>query len=505
MFNNIRELKVLCLDDSSERGILLLPHLKSLNQRFSFQRIFHPFEIDNTFQNQHWDLMFFFCPSNHREIFEILGTVRKLKADLPFILITDGLCEENVVHLIKAGVDDIVVASRMETVVAAIQRALQKNELKNNEAKTLDLAHAALASKDQMIAVVSHDIKNPLCAIQLQAQMLLRSEERVGKSLLSEEVKIQANRILKTTERMKLLITDILEKNKSENSLSDLSKTKIHLGHLIKDVIDACRPLIQEKEITLRWSVPEDKILNLDRNKIFQVVSNLLNNAIKFTPRNGVIEIHYSEDELQDVISISDSGPGLDKNQIHKVFEKYWTGHSSPGGTGLGLFICKTIVEAHGGRIHAKNNENGKGACFEFCLPKKDILKPLDERKIICLIDDDEDLTELITWVLGLEHFKVCTFKSPAEGLKFLTQQPISPSLIILNHKMDEMMGGEFIKKQKEIELVKDCPVIMISASPREIEAEIPREYYKEVITKPLDLESLVTCIKKHLMATTGL
>jgi CheY-like chemotaxis protein/two-component sensor histidine kinase len=361
----------------------------------------------------------------------------------------------------------------------------------------------AFAAKEQMLAIVSHDIKNPLSAIQLEAQMLLRAAERSEKSLLSAEVKIQANRILKTTDRLKNLISDLLDKNKSENNLSNITKVRVDCIKLIYDVLDATRPLMSEKEISLKLSLPKSVFISIDRNKMFQVFTNLLSNAVKFTPEKGMIHLSMEENDYEYIFSVDDSGPGLSKEESLRVFEKYWCSNSKQG-TGLGLFICKTIIDAHNGHIFIERCSELKGARFRFTIPK--IMEygsvPYftgrnDQRKKIYIIDDDEDLREVISWALSKEGHAVYSFESPQMALDNLSKNFNMPDLIVVDYRMDEMKGSEFLIQKNKIPDASQCPVLMISASPKEVESEVSKELYKEVITKPIDLEGLVNTISK--------
>ncbi|WP_408097390.1 ATP-binding protein [Peredibacter sp. HCB2-198] len=351
----------------------------------------------------------------------------------------------------------------------------------------LKTGYDAIASKEQMLAIVSHDIKNPLSAIQLETQLLIRAAERSGKSVLSEEVKIQAGRILKTTDRLKTLISDLLEKNKSESGLTYLQKSEVDLKKLFQDVVDALRPLSRDKGQILKVTVPEHEcVLFLDRNKMFQVLSNLINNAIKFTPKAGVIHLNLESRADDFVFYVSDSGPGMNESDLPHVFEKYWCSKSQNSlGTGLGLFICKTIIEAHKGQITAQNLPQS-GALFTFNLPK------CSQRKIIYVVDDDDDLRDVICWALEKEGYTIYPFQSPLEALESLVSCKHRPHLFLVDFHMDEMKGNEFVQRKNELGL-KECPSVMISATPKDIEN---KELYREIITKPIDLTGLVENIK---------
>jgi len=499
-----KTLRVLSLEDSA----LLTEQLAKLKSKLVFKHIRTLSELSRELKNHSWNLVISPFHMGGFSAFEALDVVRTHCPDLPFVLLSDGLGEEVVADMMKAGVEDVVMKSRIERLNHIVKRVLREHEIKDKEAKAHKIANEAFAAKEQMLAIVSHDIKNPLSAIHLEAQMLQRAAERAGKSLLAEEVKIQSARILKTTDRLKNLISDLLDKNKSENGLAHLTKGNTDCSRLLQEVLDSMRPLIQDKEISLRITVAAEAQMMIDRNKMFQVFSNLINNAIKFTPVGGYISIGLDESENEFVFNIDDSGPGLQDKEINKVFEKYWTGNSTDcAGTGLGLFICKTIVEAHGGHIYVENLP--EGARFKFTIPKTvgaDITalpyleNKMDLRKKIFIVDDDEDLREVISWALGKEGYAIHSFASPVEALKVLNKGRHQPNLIVVDFHMDEMKGSDFVLRKNEILQVKNCPVVMISASPQEVENEVPSELYKEIITKPIDLEGLVDNVRKFLV-----
>lgn len=506
MGHNERIFRVLVIDDSEDESAILRQAMERMNLRVSFRLARNGLEIRTALKLQGWSLVISDFHLKEVSASTALEIVKEEVPELPFILFTENVGEESVADLMRAGVEDVVLKTRIERLFPVVRRIIKYHDTQAKEERAHRIANEAFAAKEQMLAIVSHDIKNPLCAIQLQAQMLVRASERSGKSELAEEVKIQALRILKTTDRMKTLISDLLDKNKSANGLAMLEKAMVSPFRLIQDVLESLRPLLQEKEIFVRISVSEESLISLDRNKMFQVFSNLINNAIKFTPAAGTILISMEETSHEAVFSVEDSGPGLTDQEIERVFEKYWTGSSAGGaGTGLGLFICKTVVEAHGGQISVENS--GAGARFRFTVPKSpSVLSRLrtegadlkeERRKKICVVDDDEDLREVMSWALGKEGYAVLSFGSPIEALEAIRQGSTLPDLLVVDYHMDGIEGDEFVRKKQELLTSEACPVIVVSASPQEVEKKIPREFYREVLTKPLDLESLVGHIRE--------
>ena len=509
MSHSERVLRIINVDESVFDSELIEQELKKLSSPVLFRRVSTLKEFQTEIQFESCDIVISEVQGSDFLSSEIIEFVRNFCPDLPLLMVTQGMKEEDVVDLIKGGVTSVVTKSRLNRLGPVVTRILEEASDKIQERRDQKIANDAFAAKEQMLAIVSHDIKNPLFAIQLEAQMLLKAADREQRTLLSEEVRIQANRILKTSERMKYLITDLLDKNKSENSLSHLSRADTDILKILNDVVESLRPLIQQKEILLKTVLPHSKVmLSADRNKMFQVLANLINNAIKFAPNGGTIQVVMEDAHHDCIFSISDNGPGLSDKDLKRVFEKYWTGEDNDcRGTGLGLFICKTIVEAHGGMISVENNLEG-GARFRFNLPKVTTLATAnftyyenqkDQRKKIYIVDDDEDLREVISWALGKEGHAVYSFHSPQEALDCLAKGHHRPHLIVVDFHMDEMKGSEFLNRKNEIFRAKDCPVVMISASPLEVEKDVRADFYKEVITKPIDLEGLVSNINKYL------
>ena len=244
-----RTLKVLIIEDSKNDYSKLLDEFKRVNGKVHLIRVYRLEEIKIQLQNRSWDLVISDYKLNNFTANEALKIVQDETPDVPFVLMSSGLGEEVVADMINAGVEDVVLWNKLERLHPIVKRIIRTKENRAREARANKMASEAFAAKEQMLAIVSHDIKNPISAIQLEAQMLLRASDRSPHSLLPDEVKIQANRILKTTERMKFLISDLLDKNKSENCLGNLSKEDTHVAKIINDVVENVRPIFNDKKI----------------------------------------------------------------------------------------------------------------------------------------------------------------------------------------------------------------------------------------------------------------
>lgn len=228
-------------------------------------------------------------------------------------------------------------------------------------------AEAANQAKQDLMAVVSHDLKNPLNAIVLNLVLIRRSLE--GKQLDPADRMLAG--IERATRRMKRLIEDLLDVARIESGHIDLAPETADCGALLRETADIIGPLIADKAILLRVTEPPSLLrARCDRERVLQVLSNLAGNAIKFTPSGGTVVLGARAEAGEIIFTVSDTGPGIAVENVSRVFDRFWQAKETRlQGTGLGLAISKGIIAAHGGRIWVES-ELGKGARFMFSLPQ---------------------------------------------------------------------------------------------------------------------------------------
>jgi PAS domain S-box-containing protein len=234
----------------------------------------------------------------------------------------------------------------------------QEEEVKSRE----------LRAREEILEIVSHDLKNPLGAILMNASLLFRrlpsEPEAAGmrKTLLG---------IQKAADRMKRLIEDLLDIAKLEAGKLPIQKKPCHLVPLLEHVIQGAEPSASAKSIELKISIPDSAIeVDCDLERIDQVFANLIGNAIKYSPKGGVIEIRARLEEREVIFEVIDSGSGIAPEDQSRVFEKFWGRHTfGTKDSGLGLYISKAIIQAHGGRIWLESKP-GLGSKFSFSLPR---------------------------------------------------------------------------------------------------------------------------------------
>jgi len=227
----------------------------------------------------------------------------------------------------------------------------------------------------EFLNIAAHELRTPIQPILGLAEVL-----RFGKKKIKGQQDLLLDTIIRNSKRLKQHTEDILDVTRIESQSLNLNKEQFNLNDLITLIIENHRSQIEKEKynVNLSYSKSEKNdflMVDADRGRITQVISNLLSNAIKFTPREGGIVSVIAKEKKNDndinsqqvIVSVKDNGEGIHPEILPRLFSKFTT--KSFSGIGLGLFICKSIVESHGGKIWAENNADGKGATFSFSLP----------------------------------------------------------------------------------------------------------------------------------------
>ncbi len=230
-----------------------------------------------------------------------------------------------------------------------------------------DEAQRAIYAREDILSIVSHDLRNPLAAIKGGFQLI----PQLLKGKNEEQINTLVSTLGDSATFMERLINDLLDFSKIHQGNLSLQLKEISIEKLISEIIELSQGKAKEKSIDLSSTITENaSTLICDPDRIKQVLNNLIGNAIKFTPENGKITLGIQEQAEKFYFSVIDNGPGISKENLLHIFDRYWqvkkTAHL---GTGLGLFIAKGLVEAHGGGMWLES-EIGKGSNFQFEIPK---------------------------------------------------------------------------------------------------------------------------------------
>jgi PAS domain S-box-containing protein len=238
-------------------------------------------------------------------------------------------------------------------------------------------AERATRARDEVMAIVVHDLRNPMNTILTSATIIGDSLEKGAKKgidisnpALSADLKSCVEAIQSSVKTMDRLICDLLDVSRMEAGSFSIQCSHVDIGALLEEILKVCESQARAKKISVTADIPTGlPPVNGDRDRLEQVLSNLFGNAFKFTPEGGRVMVRASKVDASVQIAVEDSGPGIPAADLPRIFDRYWRGdRASRDGAGLGLAICKGIIDAHGGNICVES-VSGRGTTFWFTVP----------------------------------------------------------------------------------------------------------------------------------------
>ncbi|HSD87962.1 MAG TPA: ATP-binding protein [Kofleriaceae bacterium] len=281
---------------------------------------------------------------------------------MPIVFVTGRQAEEVLLDAIDGGVTDFIPKTDLSPrrLRLRIQFAIRVGKAEAESALAVANANAAARARDEVLAVVSHDLRGPLHAISLATEAL------------RDEISGSAQRYLGAIERASLraerLIADLLEASAIENGALTLARAPVDAGAILRQAAADHELLVKESGARIVAHIPDAPVVvQADRDRVLQVLGNLIGNSLRHA-KGAPIDLVLERKNGEAVIAVRDHGPGIPSSELPHVFDRYWSGRTKKGGAGLGLAIAKGIVSAHGGNI-AVDSKQGDGAKFVFTLP----------------------------------------------------------------------------------------------------------------------------------------
>ena len=412
---------------------------------------------------------------------ELLKRARRLGLQTPFIALTGQGDEQLAADMMRSGASDYLpkqslTPDRLERSLRhtlAIARADQERRLLlASEKAAREEAQAANRAKDEFLAMLSHELRTPLNAILGWARMLAAGTLDPAKSLKAIRT------IERNAQAQAKLIEDLLDISRIATGKLQLEFAPVDLAVLVESVVESFRPNAGAKAITLASEWGDACRVMADAPRIQQVVSNLLSNAIKFTPSGGTVTVGLRVVGEAAVLSVRDTGIGLDPAFLPHAFERFRQADTGPtrehGGLGLGLAIVRHLVRLHGGDVTVASDGHNCGATFTVSLPvlegaSSPSLSPpaampsLARIHVVC-VDDDADALGLMEAVLTGLGARVTCARSVAEALSALHRE--APDLLISDIAMPEADGYALIRavRASPIAAIRDLPAAAVTA-----------------------------------------
>jgi PAS domain S-box-containing protein len=317
--------------------------------------------------------------------------------------------------------------------------------------------------KDEFISVVSHELRTPLTSIR--GALGLLAGGKLGAS--PEKAQRMLDIAVNNTDRLVRLINDILDIERIDSGRITMQKRPIEIGEIMAQAVEVMRPMAEKSGVILELQ-PVNATIYADPDRMMQTFTNLISNAIKFSPSGGKITLAGRTESDRIHLTVSDQGRGVPSDKLESIFERFQQVDASDsrekGGTGLGLAICRTIVHQHEGKIWAESTL-GQGSTFHITLPLAEIGAgpEVDHGRgaTVLLCDDDTSVREVVGHLLEERGFQVRAVGSGAEAIRSAQTEP--PELIVLDLLMPSMSGWQVVDRLKADPSTAHIPVVIFS------------------------------------------
>lgn len=359
--------------------------------------------------------------------------------------------------------------------------------------------------KDEFVSVLSHELRTPLTSIR--ASLGLLAEGIVGE--MTDQAQNMLQIASRNTDRLVRLINDVLDIERIESGQITMERQICDAEDLMEQAAEAMKDLAKSSKVTLSVLAQPISIYS-DPDRIVQVFTNLLGNAVKFSPEGGTVWLSVEQQEGQSIVfKVRDEGRGVPEDKFDSIFERFKQVDSSDsrdkGGTGLGLAICKSIVEQHGGRISVESTF-GEGSTFAFTLPpsasgERTLIggSPIPEgsaksKRKILICDDEEAVLTVASAMLEQEGYEIVKSSSGQEALDKVLQT--DPDAIMLDLGLSDMSGWDVLETLKSQSETRNIPVIIFSGMPSEENERLNLEIFGWV-QKPWNYDALLNMLER--------
>jgi len=356
--------RILLVEDDPEDVILLKQGLEKGGARFSIAHVSRLAEAVDQISYETFDLIILDLSLPDSQGLDTLMALRSAAKATPVVVLTSLADQSVALAALRMGAQDYLTKGALDGHL--IGRSLRYAVERHRTLAELEKANQRINDFTSMIV---HDLRSPLVNVIAIGDMI--NQGLFGP--LNDDQQKWLGRIVTSGHKLVQLVSNVLDVSKLEAGRMDIIKKPVDIGKLLRTVIDNYQLMAQEKKITVHENLELSlDPIQADQDRLEQVLINLLSNALKFTPVGGAIELGAAVTGHEARVWIKDTGVGIAADEIGEIFEKYKQSSSGKSskmqGTGLGLLICKMIVEAHGGKIWVES-EVGQGSSFCFTLP----------------------------------------------------------------------------------------------------------------------------------------
>ena len=362
------------------------------------------------------------------------------------------------------------------------------------------------ARKDEFLAMLAHELRNPLAPIRSAAELLKRGKAEQSRVQKTSEI------IARQVDHMTSLVNDLLDVSRVTRGLTDLQKVPVDIRQVVTDAVEQVNPLMRSRaqQFTMQLAAEQATVLG-DEKRLVQVVSNLLNNAAKYTQEGGSIQLLTRVHEGRVTLTVTDNGIGMEPELVARVFDLFAQAERTPdrssGGLGLGLALVKSLVELHGGSVGSSSAGIGKGSTFSVTLPLAPALEdpqssPAGAREgpgralRVMVVDDNADAAETLAMFLEAGGHEVSVENSAQRALARSAAE--RPDVFLLDIGLPEMDGRELARRLKAQPETAAATLIAVTGYGHEQDrAATHAAGFSHHFTKPFDPDKLLALLSR--------
>jgi signal transduction histidine kinase len=377
-------------------------------------------------------------------------------------------------------------------------------ELEKSEAAL----RAADRQKDEFLAILAHELRNPLAPLSMGVDILQKHVAPNGSPVVGSSLA----RMKRQVDHMVRLIDDLLDVSRITSGSLELKKERTDLAAIVQTAAESARPFLERRNHTLSVDVQPPVFASVDHTRVAQVLGNLLHNAVKFTPIGGVIKIELGREGSEAVIRVIDRGAGIAPEHIERVFDMFAridrTSTMGERGLGIGLALARRLAKLHGGTLSASSEGEGLGTTFMLRLPAE-VEAPPDEsfvvdaaaapetagRLKVLVIEDNPDVADtLAEWLEDMGH-KVWVARSGLSGVELVAQN--LPDVVLCDLGLPELDGVEVCRSVRGLEIGAQPMMVALTGWGREDDRRRTKEAgFDAHLVKPVAVETLLHVLR---------
>ncbi len=390
----------------------------------------------------------------------------------------------------------IVIIALLALRGQATTRALREREEKLREADR---------QKDEFLAMLAHELRNPIAPINGAAHLLRMSCPG------NEEVEEATDIIVRQSNHLSALVDDLLDVSRVSRRMNALEKSEVNMKRVVIEAVEQVRPLMDASDHSFTMQLPEQAVTVIgDHKRLVQAVSNLLNNAAKYTPDGGAIRLQMRQEEGQVELAVTDTGIGISADFLPHVFTLFTQAERSPdrmqGGLGIGLAMVKNLIELHGGSVEASSGGNFAGSTFTLRLPvvtsvdsaapshAAATVTPSSRPSRILVVDDNVDVAKMLAKFLVAAGHDAIAVNDGEEALTIATRK--SFDAYFLDIGLPEIDGNALARRLRQMPMAKSALIVAITGYGQKFNREEAMQSgFDNYFVKPVNPIELLTLL----------